>query len=302
MKVALNLEELLKYAARKPAGFSYNDDGREVTSDDLKTSDDAKIREFAGGRLAFDRDVYFVLNTRLPLALIKMAITSKTLPDYLRREVAQAAWVRAVLLDDHVMGKELATTLAALAPDLKAELATYQNAASNEDKQLAALYIILKNPGTEPYADYGIGRISQLKEIDNYRDNWWCAEIIRPEDKLAATTNEPEVQKYIKEANANISEYPDFLTPAQRTAAEKETARLKALGNAPNFLCQQAVNFANTRPADPRIPEALHLAVKATRYGCTDDNTGRFSKLAYDTLHKKYPRSEWAEKTKYWFK
>jgi hypothetical protein len=29
------------------------------------------------------------------------------------------------------------------------------------------------------------------------------------------------------------------------------------------------------RPNDPRVPEALHLAVRATRYGCTDDETSQ---------------------------
>jgi hypothetical protein len=302
MRVARNLDDMLKDAPRKPAGFSYGEDGREAVSSDIKDSEDPKLKEFAGGRLAFDMDAYFVLNSRLPLSLLKMAAASPQLPNYLRREIAQAAWVRAALLDDHVTGKELLLSLQALAPDLKDELNAYANAVTNDDKKLAALYIILKNPGVEPYVDFGIGRYSPLKEIDNYRDNWWCAQIIKAEDKSAASSSDSDVQKYLNESNTNTSEYPDFLTAAQKAAAEKENARLKALGQAPNYLCQQVVNFATAKPTDPRLPEALHLAVKATRYGCTDDNTGKFSKLAYDTLHKKYPRSEWAEKTKYWFK
>jgi hypothetical protein len=46
----------------------------------------------------------------------------------------------------------------------------------------------------------------------------------------------------------------------------------------------------------------LHLAVRSTRYGCANDQTGAMSKQAYDLLHRKYPKSEWAQKTKYWFK
>jgi hypothetical protein len=64
----------------------------------------------------------------------------------------------------------------------------------------------------------------------------------------------------------------------------------------------QVVNWGNTKPDDPRVPEALYLAVRATRYGCTNDSTGKFSKQAYDLLHKNYPKSTWAEKTKYWYK
>jgi len=74
------------------------------------------------------------------------------------------------------------------------------------------------------------------------------------------------------------------------------------LGAAPNYIAEQAIKWANANPTDPRIPEALHLAVTTTRFGCTDKNTGRWSKAAFDLLHRKYPNTSWARKTKYWFK
>jgi hypothetical protein len=77
---------------------------------------------------------------------------------------------------------------------------------------------------------------------------------------------------------------------------------LQALGTAPNYLCRVAIDFAQKSPADPRAPEALHLAVRSTRYGCTDKETGRWSKAAFDLLHSRYPNTTWAKNTKYWFK
>lgn len=74
------------------------------------------------------------------------------------------------------------------------------------------------------------------------------------------------------------------------------------VGTAPNYLCQQAVAWAQADPGDPRVPEALHRAVKATRYGCTDEETGRWSKETFQTLHRQYPDSPWTAKTPYWFK
>jgi hypothetical protein len=56
------------------------------------------------------------------------------------------------------------------------------------------------------------------------------------------------------------------------------------------------------KPDDPRAPEVLHLAVRATRYGCTDNGTGSRSQAAFALLHRKYTNSEWAKKTPYWFK
>jgi hypothetical protein len=62
-----------------------------------------------------------------------------------------------------------------------------------------------------------------------------------------------------------------------------------------------AIEWATANPNDPRSPEALHLAVRSTRYGCTDKETGKWSKAAFDLLHKRYPNTKWANATKYWF-
>jgi hypothetical protein len=67
-------------------------------------------------------------------------------------------------------------------------------------------------------------------------------------------------------------------------------------------LGQQTIAFARAHPQDPRVPEALALVVRATRFGCNDPGTGEFSKSAFDLLHGRYPNTEWAKKTPYWFK
>jgi hypothetical protein len=94
---------------------------------------------------------------------------------------------------------------------------------------------------------------------------------------------------------------PEFLKASQ-AAAEREVALLQSLGPGPNYLAQTAINWATKNPTDQRVPEALHLAVKSTRYGCTDKETGRWSKAAFDLLRRKYPNSTWAKQTPYWFK
>jgi hypothetical protein len=52
---------------------------------------------------------------------------------------------------------------------------------------------------------------------------------------------------------------------------------------------------------DPRAPEALYLAVRSTRYGPTDPDTSKYSKEAFEFLHRHYPKSPWTLKAKYWF-
>ena len=102
-------------------------------------------------------------------------------------------------------------------------------------------------------------------------------------------------------AKATPIPVPEFLR-GSKTLSISQLAALQALGTAPNYLCRMAIAWAEKNPADPRSPEALHLAVRSTRYGCTDKETGRWSKAAYDLLHQRYPNTTWAKNTKYWFK
>ncbi|MGA9770259.1 MAG: hypothetical protein WBV94_14565 [Blastocatellia bacterium] len=291
MRVATSLDEFLRYSERNPSGVTYDEDGRELPMDKDEGPDEVKNSPRV--RISWDEDATRVLNEMLPLSVLKEAALNKTLHSHLRRELAIAAWARAALLDDEATALVLVPVVESLAPELKESLDAYVAASDTAARKFAAVYLMLKFPGTRPSVDPSMGRAAAFGEIESYRDNWWC------EYGRTVSPDETGVKKV--EAKNKISA-PDFLTAAQRGAAGAEWKRLAALGTAPNYLCAQAVKWAGLKPDDARAPEALHLAVRATRYGCTDKQTGTFSKQAYDTLHKKYPRSEWAQKTKYWFK
>jgi hypothetical protein len=151
------------------------------------------------------------------------------------------------------------------------------------------VFRLLHSPGMQLNVQPGYGRnTKEVDQIDNYRDNWWCSA-----DLPNAPNREPP--------KAGVSEAP-FLSAADRQQAAGEAAKLRAAGGAPDWLGAQTLAFAQGHPQDPRVPEALYLVVRATRYGCTDDKTGDFSKRAFDLLHGHYSTSEWAKKTPYWFK
>jgi len=63
-----------------------------------------------------------------------------------------------------------------------------------------------------------------------------------------------------------------------------------------------ACGWLRDHPEDPRLPEALHLAVRSTRWGQGDEQNSSVSRAAFLFLHKHYPNSEWTKKTTYWFK
>jgi len=290
MTLARNLEEFLQTAQRKPAGFSDDSDGREIPEEEIETKENTK-----GGELFFDQDAANVFNKAMPMSVIRDAARSRILAPNLRRDVTQAAFVRAALIDDRETAAQAASLLQEMHPELKEFLAAYQIAATADARRFAAAYLSLKFPGLRPHVSYGIGRTSPINEIDSYRDNWWCAE---PPSSRSGAPSEGEGEA---ETKAKPMVPPEFFKPSQ-SLASRQYASLQAFGPAPNYLCRIAVEWTEKNPSDRRAPEALHLAVKATRYGCTDKDTGRWSKAAFDLLHQRYPNSAWAKETKYWFK
>ena len=300
MRMANNLTELLTYAQRRPAGFSWNEDGRELPAD---MSDDAEDKALMGQTL-FDLDGAQILNDKLPLSVLQQAAVARALPEHLRRDVAQATWLRAVLLDDPKVARELAPTLKALAPATAPLLDDYVSAQSEDARKFLGIYTWLKLPGLQPIVHSGIGRRTPLDEQDSYRDNWWCAAAL----SSATGSEEGEGKSEQKKDSADAvgvradAQSPSFLSAAQKAAADSQHTQLTSLGAAPNYLCRRVIAWVEKHPTDARGPEALHLAVKTTRYSCTDKATGKWSKAAYDLLHKRFPNSPWTKKTPYWFK
>jgi tetratricopeptide (TPR) repeat protein len=291
MMLATNLEEFLQAAQRKPAGLSDDNDGREIPDDETQTKETVK-----GSEVFFAPDSANIFNRLMPVAMLNDAARGTILAPNLRRDVAQAAFVRAALLDDRDTAVQAAHTLAAMQPQLREFLTAYERAATPEARRFAAVFVSLKFPGLRPYVSAGVGRTTPLSEIDSYRDNYWCAE---PSGSLSGPPSEGEEETGKRKPEPVVA--PAFLKPSAALGA-KQLAALQALGTAPNYFCRIAIDWTEKNPADPRSPEALHLAVRSTRYGCTDKETGRWSKAAYDLVHRRYPNTVWAKNTKYWFK
>lgn len=280
MTVATDLEDFLDFSHSVPAGLTWDEDDRELPAG---LAEDSEL-ESELHKSMFSPEAAQILNQSLPLELLKQAAESKRLPVHLRRDLAQATWLRAVMLGQTKTATELVPVLSALVPEATALLNDFDS--TREDlKKYVAVYLWLKFPGFEPLVDAGVGRRTPLGTQDSYRDNWWCSAAFYQESQKAA----PEIK-------------PPFITESQRAMAKRQFTSLIKGGAAPNYISQQIVEWATKAPADRRVPEALHLAVRSTRYGCGDTETGKWSKAAYDLLHKRYPRSIWARRTPYWFK
>jgi hypothetical protein len=286
--LAADLGEFLKFAQRQAAIFDWDENGREEGADLTNESVLAAWKD----RPMFDDDAVAFLNEKVPLSTLRKAALNPKLPPHLRKMLLSAAWVRAYALGDRAVLREMAPLLAKAAPDLARYVGKYASARP-ADQEAAALLAILRYPVLQPYVAPGFGReTSETTSIDSIRGNWWCVE--RQQSGKVTAYNRYDFE--YPEA------YPAFLTANERSQAEAEQRVLAEFGDSASGLTRRAVEFATRTPGHPLVPEILHFAVRSTRYGCTDDDTGKLSKEAFDILHKRFPRSTWTKQTPYWFR
>jgi hypothetical protein len=249
----------------------------------------------------FDGDAEVLFSERLPLSSLVAASASTTLPARLRQRVAAAALVRALMLKRYPEAVQAATALHDLAPSLHAELDRFKNATTPEDLHIAGLFLLLRVPGLRPTVQ-GVEDQESLrfkdpaKTFDHlFRRNWWCSFDPRGEERTA-TDNQLLSILY-----PGGMPPPSFLSVDERSAVDRERREMAALGAAPTYLAREAVKWAVARPTDQDAAEALAHAVEGTRWGCTDDKTTAASRSAFQTLHRLFPKTAWARKTKYWY-
>jgi tetratricopeptide (TPR) repeat protein len=299
-RLARNLDEFLHYAARVPTAISSGDTAGQIP-------DNLRFRRERGApsdRPYFDFDASSVFTEKMPTRLLAEAALRTQVPKHLRRELAVGAWTRSLLLGQDDVTAKLNPIMEENFPELKAQLRQLAAAEGREAKDFTGALILLNHPGLEPHVGDGRPRRTAVDRIDDYRDNWWCS--FTPHSTAASSpwerypvfwAGKPLALVY-PEGKVNS---PAFLDEAQKAAADAEWKRLGELGSGPSYLSRKVVEWARQHLEDPRVPKALHLAVRSTRYGCADAETSKYSKAAFQLLHRRYPKSEWAKKTKYWY-
>lgn len=307
-KLARNLEEFLQFGQRHPSVVTLDEDNRDLLDPiEWCNSVDSELNAVCHAQISppslFDADAATVLTQRLPTRILADAASNSHLPENLRREVAQSAWVRAVLLNDEASARQLTPVLSSLSPHLAPGLNSYLEA-SDSSRRFAAVFLILHRPELHPYISAGVGRSTPPGHMDSFQDNWWCS--------FAPPANQDGWGNYYSTytrldgplsgmyPDKNL-DYPNFLSQAERKTAEKEWTTLSKLDGAPNWLASEVLAFGKSNPNDPRVPEALHYTVRATHLGCGDAETKRYSRAAFQLLHKRYPDNTWTPQTPYWY-
>ncbi|MEI6268330.1 MAG: hypothetical protein WCP01_05570 [Methylococcaceae bacterium] len=288
--LAQNLDEFVQFSQRHAAAFGFNGSDSELV--DLavpKEGDDyyKKQRPWLN-RTLFDTDATGIMNALMPLSLLQKLAQHPNLPAYLKPKVMVSAWTRAVVLTNEKKAFELAPETMNCIPELKQSMPAFIEAKDPKARLFEADWIMLNNPAMRPVVDYGLEREAGFSAIDDYRDNWWC------NFKQADTSGKGDAPQLVA---------PVFLSPAELVEATTENATIaKHASSGSNYLATKVSEWATQIPTDKRLPNALYLAVKATRYGCQNCETEKVSKAAFDILKARFGNTPWKKKTPYWFK
>jgi hypothetical protein len=197
----------------------------------------------------------------------------------------------------------VAPALRQLAPQTAPDVDRYLKAANSAERHRAAVLLLMRTPGL--HADIrGLDDDDSIDDVEPARafrhtgGNWWCG---FEEPKLESRwQGVPELINLLYPMQQ--VPYPAFITEAERTTTERELAALKAMGPARSYLAAEVLLWARARPKDPEVPEVLALAVDGWRWGCGDEDNWQLAQRAFATLQSRYSQSEWAQRTKYWYK
>ena len=292
LAVARNFKEFLDFAPRKiVVSSSFNEitiqgncayeSGWDPKPDYCPTKDSSPPLNHT---FEFDEDSVYVLNRQTPIDLLVEAASSPSLPLNLRRDIVLATWTRSVLLEDKTSASKLVSLLPKSIRD-----------STGTSIEFPATLAILRNPGLRPYLAPGFSRLASFNVLDDYRDNWWG--------------DWWEGKQVVDAEQANPLPFAKFFDKEQRASADAQYEHLRRLPSAAALLGQRALDYAKAHPADPDVPEALALTVRATRYPSEDwqDQAKSVaeirvvSKAAFQMLHARYPKSPWTVKTRYYY-
>ena len=287
-RLPMNMPEFVDNAVRKPAALAVFGEYLEEQFTPPANGEKKTLPAFVFG---FENARF--VNERMSLnKLVDICLTQK-LPKQLQADADQAAWTRALLLDDGVARAKVAAGLERDYPDL-ASLIKVTEQGSESDQKFAAVCLILKNPGMRPYIRGGALRVEQLGKLDTYGDNWWDKS---PPDQEVIYQEKGDIVR----SKLKTEDYPQVLSADQQATGAVEKKKLQALGSAPTYLCKVAAEYASKHLSDPRVPEALSLAVRASHYGSKESQTTAFSKKCFQILHTNFPQSPFTKKTPYFY-
>ncbi len=288
--VATSVPEAARYLLRTNVDYAKNA-ARFGQPDQTVTDSTRAILLDSTREIKLDDDGLAWANLGLPVAGLVALARQQDLPPALRARIAGAAWIRAALLDDVKAGREAGALLAQLAPMTAPAVARYARATSRVERR----HIVLAESvrvRLDAHLRMDAPPVT-LAPADDATASAWCTFNTWTEEGMPGGAQETAPAFPWRRPPV-----PDTGDVAQRRS---ELARLGALKTATGVIGEDVLAWASSHPRDPALPWLLHVVVMSTRGGCLDKDAATLSRTAWNLLHKRYPGSEWAQKTPYFY-
>lgn len=251
---------------------------------------DKMVKKEVGGYL-LNPDYAKTLNNTSTTDLTKLMSGSKLEIKNLI-QINLAIFTRAVITDNLDAAQITAVQLNSEDPTLASDLRNFVEAKDAVAKKYYAVLFLLKYPAldatftSETYDEFSFQTVLGTKTFDSFRRNYSY------QDSCPKLTSWD-----IKQGKKPLPE----VDLTKLTGIEKEKAIIDRLIPV-NFLSETVLNYANLNPAEKTIPEALHYIVNAVKLaGCSDENTSKNAKKAFQLLHNNYSGNYWTKQTPVWF-
>lgn len=235
-------------------------------------------------RLArLDNDGRAWVNRRLSASDIMMLAEDQRLNESTRLNLAIMAWIRAELLGNAALATKASLLAEKLAPAFQPASQAYRRAANAQERRhvvlLNALRLNLSADMTEGNVepDMAIAHALDQGTQPDVTASMWC-----------------KLGKNFADATTT-----DITTNA--ALRDKEMVMLGRIKSATGFVGDHVLQRAKTHPADPDLPWLLHVVIQSTRGGCLDEGSHELSMAAHRILHQRFPQSDWASKSRYFY-
>jgi hypothetical protein len=221
--------------------------------------------------------------------------------------IAWVAWVRANLLGQDDIARRLYPKVVSYSSDLAIDLKAINDTWFRSEREHRLLVAFLRFPQIGIHVDASIGSRGWYGcSLDPDASLKSLVETIY--DEPIGLTNDHLSADTIQKLEAIRATYLDN-NPLIKLIDRNELAQLALIPNGPKYLTTKAIEWAEQTSwydrwlgRDRDLPEALHRAVRLTRYGCErEGGHGAYSQRAFQIVHRRYPDSEWTRKTPYWF-
>ena len=263
----------------------------------------------------------------MPTKILWAYATDANFTEADRALFARAAWTRDYALDRKLTAEQ-ANLMTALNPQMAAIAAKVDTDYASASPAHRRLLTILRSPRHNILVALPSDWNPQSLKPESYTDidlydhndkNWWCPletdrQLLAVRERADETFGTSGLTSYGRKTLADvydedvakgISQNRDKLLkqhPVVKAVNWKEVRALSQMPSAPAKLTRAAIAWGKASKGDDGAPEALALAVKATRYGCNWHGSHEsYSKAAQNLLQSKFKSTSWAAATPYWF-